>query len=292
MSSVLQGKNIIITGASRGLGRSIALKLWACGANLFLISRTERQLSLLRDELMRKVAPNQHAHIFVADLADPQAPESIFREAHGFWQALYGLVNNAGMQGPIGTTWTNCWQEWRQTLQVNLLSAVALCRLAVPWMQKGERGKIVNLSGGGATGPRPHFSAYATAKAGLIRFSETLAEETRTSGIDVNCIAPGAMATDLLMQVLQSGEIVAGKKEYEAALQVQKSGGASLGQATELVAFLMSEACHGLTGKLISAVWDAWENLADHVDELNHTDIYTLRRILPKDRGKNWGDRS
>jgi 3-oxoacyl-[acyl-carrier protein] reductase len=158
-------------------------------------------------------------------------------------------------------------------------------------MAKTGRGKVINLSGGGAASPRANFTAYATAKAGLVRFSETLSEETRDAGVDVNCIAPGAMDTEMLSEVVKAGAAAAGQKEYDLALKVSKTAGNSLERAAALCVFLASEASDGITGKLISAIWDPWETLAEHLGELQKTDIYTLRRIVPKDRGMNWGGR-
>jgi 3-oxoacyl-[acyl-carrier protein] reductase len=152
-------------------------------------------------------------------------------------------------------------------------------------------GHIINLSGGGATCPRANFSAYATAKAGLVRFSETLAEELMPHNIRVNCIAPGAMATAMLEVVVAKGEAAAGKKEYEAAGRVLNEGGASMRRVAELCHFLASDASNGITGKLINAVWDDWEHWPEHVDELCASDVYTLRRIAGRDRGLSWGDK-
>jgi 3-oxoacyl-[acyl-carrier protein] reductase len=151
-------------------------------------------------------------------------------------------------------------------------------------------GSIINLSGGGATGPRANFSAYATAKTGLVRFSETLAEELRPYNVRVNCIAPGAMNTAMLNEVVDRGADAAGQKEYAQAVKVKQSGGASMQRVAQLCLFLVSDAARGISGKLISAVWDPITSLPEHLDELSGSDIYTLRRIVPKDRGKTWGN--
>ena len=126
------------------------------------------------------------------------------------------LVNNAAIVGPIGCLWENKWDEWETTIRVNLLTPAALCRASIPWMRERD-GAIVNISGGGATGPRPFFSAYGTAKAGLVRFSETLAREMAGSGIRVNCVAPGAMDTNMNAEVLQAGAELAGADEFGRA---------------------------------------------------------------------------
>jgi 3-oxoacyl-[acyl-carrier protein] reductase len=282
----LAGKNVIITGASRGLGLAIAEAFARAGANLLLIARSAEALAEARNRALAAGAPE--AHILAADLEQNSAPDAILSEAHRIWPRLDILVNNAAIVGPIGTLWENDWDEWRSTIHINLLAPVALCRLAVPWMAQTGGGAIINLSGGGATKARPHFSAYGTAKAGLVRFSETLAEEAATHRIRVNCIAPGAMNTAMLDAVLQQGPEAAGA-EYAQAKKQAREGGAPPDMAADLCVFLASEKAMDINGKLISAVWDPWRTLLQRLDDLRTTDIYTIRRIVPADRGKNWG---
>jgi 3-oxoacyl-[acyl-carrier protein] reductase len=225
------------------------------------------------------------------DLADHDCAERIVSAALASWPRVDVLINNAAIQGPIGPLVRNDWAAWVTTLQVNLITPTALCRQVVPWMTTQGSGSIINISGGGATAARPNYSAYATAKAGLVRLSETLAEELRPHGVRVNCVAPGAMATDMLGATAESGPDVAGAKEYEVATRVLRDGETAMRRATSLCLFLASPASSGVTGKLISAVWDPWEHLQEHRADLDGSDIYTLRRIVPKDRGKDWGDR-
>jgi NAD(P)-dependent dehydrogenase (short-subunit alcohol dehydrogenase family) len=275
--------NAIITGASRGLGQAIAREFWARGATLGLVARSETALAELAAGL--PPAPAQQAVTVVADLSDPEAPARIVERLRAEWGQLDVLVNNAAVLGPIGSTWETGWDEWQQALQVNLLAPIQLCRLCIPWMNRG--GSIINLSGGGATGPRPRFGAYGTAKAALVRFTETLAQETAGLGIRVNAIAPGAMNTEMLEGVLRSGAERAGK-EYDAALRQKQSGGEPPQKAAELAAYLASRESEPISGRLISAVWDPWRSLGTHAGELSGSDIYTLRRIVPEDRGRRW----
>ncbi len=213
----------------------------------------------------------------------------IIGEARRVWDRIDVLVNNAAILGPIGNVWENDWEEWQTTIRVNLLAPVELCRACVPWMIAHRQGKIITLSGGGATGPRPNFSAYATAKTGLVRFSEILAHEVSKMNVQVNCVAPGAMNTAMLQAVLDAGLEKAGAIEYAQAVKRAEEGGALPQRAADLCVFLASPAGDSITGKLISAVWDPWESLPEHIDDLKDSDIYTLRRIVPRDRGKSWG---
>jgi 3-oxoacyl-[acyl-carrier protein] reductase len=285
----LKGKNIIITGASRGLGVYITRAMWDSGANLFLVARSVDALNELKKDLETDAAPGQEVYITIADLGLSDATDVILKEAHQVWGRLDGLINNAGILGPVGPIWENPWNLWEETIRVNLLAPVALCRACIEWMKESGQGKIINLSGGGATGPRPNFSAYAVAKTGIVRFTEILSEEVRDLNIQVNSVAPGALNTDMLEAVLREESEKVGRHEYDRALRQKKSGGASLVQAAELCVFLVSSASDGITGKLISAVWDPWREFPKRLDDLKGTDIFTLRRIIPKDRGKDWG---
>jgi NAD(P)-dependent dehydrogenase (short-subunit alcohol dehydrogenase family) len=118
--------------------------------------------------------------------------------------------------------------------------------------------------------------------------TETLAEELRGFSIDVNAIAPGALNTRLLEEVLSAGPDAVGRKLYEKALQQRDSGGTPLEKGARLCVYLASPKSDGITGKLISAQWDPWENLHEFREQLANSDIYTLRRIVPEDRGLKW----
>ena len=286
---VLRGKNIIITGASRGLGVHIARAMWDNGANLLLVARSEDAINKLKKDLETVSTPGQVIYTITADLELSEATDIIIEEAQNVWGRLDGLVNNAGILGPVGPLWKNPWKAWEETIRVNLLAPVALCRACIQWMKKDGQGKIINLSGGGATGPRPNFSAYAVAKTGIVRFTEILAEEVRDFNIHVNSIAPGALNTDMLEDVLREDPENVGEDEYEKALKQKEAGGASPEQAARLCVFLASSASDGITGKLISAIWDPWREFPERLEDLKGTDIFTLRRIIPKERGKNWG---
>jgi len=286
----LAGRNIILTGASKGLGRHIAAALWASGASLLITARDGAKLAGLRDELQPTAAPGQEVHVCAVDLGAADAPATVVAAARGAWKKLDGLINNAAVLGPVGKVWENDWSEWEQAIQVDLLAPVALCRLCVPWMISGGGGKIVCLSGGGATGPRPNFAPYAISKVGIVRFCEILADELKGSRVDVNSIAPGMMYTDLVKAVIALGPSKAGAKEYDQALKQRDASANAQALAAELCVFLSSSASDGITGKLISAQWDPWKDLQKHRGDLDSSDIYTLRRIVPKDRGKPWGD--
>ncbi len=281
-----EGQTVLITGASQGLGAGLAKAFWMEGAHLILVARSaEKMQGLVATFPLR---PNQKILTLSVDLKDPESPIQILAETTKHFEGLDVLINNAAVQGPIGPLGENDWAAWKETLQIDLLAPALLCRLFIPRMASRGRGKIINLSGGGGAGPRPHFSAYATAKTALVRFSEILAEENRSLGIDITCVAPGAMGTSLITAILEAGPDLAGFREYEQAQRVLQSKEDHRERAVALCLFLASPAGDGITGKLISAVWDPWEALPGHLAELQGTDLYTLRRILPQDRGLGW----
>lgn len=285
----LQGSRAIITGCSRGLGAVVAEAMWREGADLLLVARSEAPLREVRERLAASGSARQQAHAFPVDLGDPAAPRAVLAEARRLWPRADILVNNAGITGPIGMLTGNDWSAWLDTIRINLLAPVELCKLSIEWMRETGGGRIVNLSGGGATGPRPNFSAYATAKCALVRFTETIAAEVEDLGIRVNCVAPGVLNTEMLQDILRAGPERAGAADYERMRKLAASGAADPGPASDLILYLASEESAGITGKLISAVWDPWRSLHEHVEDLRDTDVYTLRRILPEERGKSWG---
>ncbi len=287
MSTSFSGKTVLVTGASRGLGKHVAEAFWRNGADLFLVARSADALSAFCTQHGAGGA-GQRAAYLAADLAAPETPEQIFDALHRFTGRIDVVVNNAAIVGPIGPIDENDWVLWQKAIQVNLLAPAALCRLAISQMRSQGGGAIVNLSGGGATAPRPFFSAYATAKAGLVRLTETIAFEAGRHGVRANAIAPGAMNTDMLEAVLGAGAALAGESEYRKAVEQQEHGGTLPTTAAELAVFLASSAAAEINGRLISAVWDPWKDLASHSAELSKSDIYTLRRIVPEDRGLKW----
>jgi 3-oxoacyl-[acyl-carrier protein] reductase len=287
-ASCFSGKTVLVTGASRGLGAEISEAFWRRGADVFLVARSGEVLSALCTRLAGTRHDSQRAAHFVTDLSVSDAPALIFDALHSFTGRIDVLVNNAAIIGPIGPLNGNDWTGWKTAIEVNLLAPAALCRLAIPQMKSQGGGAIVNLSGGGATSPRPFFSAYAAAKAGLVRLTETVAAEAGRYGIRANAIAPGAMNTEMHDAVLRAGPALAGETEYRKALEQAEHGGVPSATAAELAVFLASDAAAGINGRLISAVWDPWKNLAIHAAELAKSDVYTLRRIVPEDRNLLW----
>jgi len=279
----------MITGASGSLGTAISKAFWKSGASLLLTGRNRAALERLQSELIVSPGVKQWVKTFPANLNEASEIDRLITEFAAECEGVAVLVNNAAAQGPIGNLWKTDVKLWEQTLHLNLTVPFRLCAGIIPFMLKSHYGKIINISGGGATSSRPRFSAYAASKAALVRLTETLADETKGLGIHVNAIAPGIMNTRMTEEVLQSGPELAGLMEFQKAKAQQAASDTTTPRkAADLSVFLASAESDGITGRLISAVWDPWRELRKRWVEIEPTDIYTLRRITPKDRGKNW----
>jgi NAD(P)-dependent dehydrogenase (short-subunit alcohol dehydrogenase family) len=272
----------IVTGASRGLGRFCARELAAHGADLLLVARDQAALADAVREITAR-CPRRRVASVGCDLGDPEAPRYV-REAAERHGSVDILVNNAAIQGPIGPAWEVPWLEFEATLRLDFLVPVALCRAVIPSMKARGRGWIINISGGGATSPRPMFTAYAAAKTALASFTETLAVETAGYGIRVNAVSPGAFASGIT-KVVHASAVEAGAAEAATAQKLLDSDNTvNAEKAARLVVYLTLGEGRDVTGKLISAVWDRWDCFHRHPEVVGHRDVFTLRRILPQER--------
>jgi NAD(P)-dependent dehydrogenase (short-subunit alcohol dehydrogenase family) len=285
----LKNVNALITGGSQGLGKVIAEHFLREGANVAICARGERDLLAARDELAKKF-PAQKVVARTCDVSDEKQVNELAAFSLRELGSLQALVLNAGIYGPMGSTESVPLDEWRRALDINLFGVLLPCRAVIPRFKKAGRGKIVILSGGGATNPLPNISSYAASKAAVVRLGETLAEELKPFHVDVNMIAPGALKTRFVEQVLKAGPETVGKDFFAKNKKWSEEGAVPLELGANLAVYLASAESDGVTGKLISAQWDPWEKLHEFKSDLAG-DIYTLRRIVPKDRGKKWGDK-
>jgi 3-oxoacyl-[acyl-carrier protein] reductase len=286
----LQGRGILITGASQGFGRAVAAACVEAGADVLLCARGAAELEEACIGLRSRAGKDQRILSHVADVSDSAAVAQLMAMAQERLPDFTGIVNNAGVYGPKGRIEEVNWQEWTRAIEINLFGTVLPCRAVLPVFRRRKYGKIVNLSGGGATAPMPCVSAYAASKAAVVRFTETIAQELAGESIDVNAIGPGPLNTRLLDEVLQAGPERVGTAFYERSLRQKATGGEPLTKGADLCVFLLSAASDGITGRLISAIWDPWASLPRRAEELANSDIYTLRRIVPRDRGLDWSE--
>lgn len=286
MGGILNGCHAVITGATGGLGSALARAFWAAGASVLLTARDAARLQELADSLAPSERQTKSVH--ATDLAAPGAAVALAAHVERNFPSISVLVNNAAVLGPVGPAWENDRDDWAKAFHMNFFVPVQLCQILVPLLANAKGASIINISGGGATSPRANFTSYGAAKAALARFTETLAIEAAPLGIRVNSIAPGIMRTRMLEALVQHGAERSGTGEFSKAREVLEQGGTPPEAPARLAVLLASEESQGITGRLISAAWDPWLDLPHHAADLRDSDIYTLRRILPADRGLNW----
>ncbi len=274
---ILQDKVALITGGSKGIGRTIVETLARQGCRVVAISRSLDELKILQNELN---AVGLTIVIKEADVSDYEQVKKVVQFVIEKFHTIDILVNAAGVYGPIGQFDTNDICLWTKTIQINLVGTAHCTHAVLPIMLKNKAGKIINFSGGGAVNTFPNFSSYATSKAAVVRFTETIAEEYKSYNIQINAIAPGAVNTRLLDESLEAGAKMVGEKFYEKIVNQKKDGGDSPQLAADLTAFLVSDRSLNLTGKLISAKWDSWNEWNEvELERLKKSSELTLRRI-------------
>jgi NAD(P)-dependent dehydrogenase (short-subunit alcohol dehydrogenase family) len=284
---ILKNKHAIITGAGQGLGSAIAEHFVREGASILICDRSNK-IELVKSKLSKFITDNQFIDTITCDISLISDVDKLFKRAREIFPSLEILVNNAAVHGPLGKLSDIDWDEWVKAININLIGTVYCCKKALELFKKNNYGKIINLSGGGATKPLPGVSAYATSKAGIIRFTETLSEEVKEIRVDVNAVAPGALKTNITKDFFEAGPKKIGQKLFDEMIKVRNGGGTPLSIGARCCVYLASEKSDGLSGKLIAAQWDPWEKFENYKNELNTTDIYSLRRIAPEDRGLKW----
>jgi NAD(P)-dependent dehydrogenase (short-subunit alcohol dehydrogenase family) len=276
----------LVTGGSQGFGRHIVESFLAEGAHVVFCARSADDVIATETELRPRLRAGQQLTGVPCDVSNPDAVEHLFARVATIGP-LTAVVSNAGIYGPIGPTEEVSLTEWDRAWQINVNGTLLVCQAAVRAMKTNGRGKIITISGGGATTPMPRFAAYAATKAAVVRLTETLAEEYRSLRIDVNAVAPGALRTRLTQQVLTAGPEKAGADFFAKNKKWAAEGAVDPALGASLCVYLASSESDGITGKLISAQWDPWQQLHNFREQLKG-DIYTLRRIVPKDRGQDW----
>ena len=267
----LKNAGVLVTGAGRGIGKRLALGFAAAGSQVGLLSRSKAELDLAHLEIEHAGGNALRIRADVTDFEQVNAAVERMRRDFG---GVHALVCAAGVQGPIGSFVEQSPKGWWETVQINLLGVMNACKAVLPHMIELRSGKIIVLSGEGATTARPNFSAYAASKAAVVRLVETIAEEVRDHNIQINCMEPGGTYTHMTDEILRAGE-KAGEQEIEDALEIRRTGGVSPEKQIQLALFLASEQSNHISGKLIQ-VTDDWKKLKEgHV----HPEAYTLRRV-------------
>jgi len=236
-------RRALVTGASRGIGREVARMLLADGWEVVGVARTLPTLPGLR-----------------AYTLDVGLPHQVERLSWLVDRPLDALIHCAAVRGPHGQMIENDPRAWMDTIRVNLLGAYHVTRVCLPALHESEDGRILLFSGGGAFSPSPGYSAYATAKAGVVSLMETLAAELTSTRVTANCVAPGYVPTSIHEQPVDDG-------------------GEAMGTALACIRHLLSPQTRGLTGKTVSAQYDDWRSIAPwNVERLNESSDGTRYR--------------
>jgi 3-oxoacyl-[acyl-carrier protein] reductase len=207
------------------------------------------------------------------DIQNKQDCINWVQETINRWGRVDNLINNAAITGPCGKLEDLKFDEVEETFQINLLSPLFLIQKVLPYFLKQKSGAVVNLSGGGATAPRPHFGAYGASKCALVRFTESLALEYPE--LSFFSVAPGAMRTPMMEGISKISEDKIGKEKEEALRRMQE-GGDDPNKAAELIYWLCENRPKELNGKLISAKWDSYLNPPMTGSKIP---FWTLRRV-------------
>ncbi len=191
---LFEGKTVIVTGGSAGVGAATARHFAAAGAKLMLVARTRRALDALAEELRRIT----EVRVFAMDVADPKACVDLFKKTQFEFGRLDVLVNNAGYheRGPVEAIETDALARM---IDVNLRAPIMLSRLALPYLRSSGGGAIINVGSLAGRTPVPGSATYAASKAGLRSFTYSLAEELAGSGIKVATVSPGPIETGFIM---------------------------------------------------------------------------------------------
>ena len=272
----LDGQVAVITGAGRGIGRAIAMAYAREGAKLALAARSESEL----EEAVAAVSELGVEAIAVpTDVTSQQDAERLASRAVERFGRVDVLVNNAGISGPVGPLQNNDIDDWVSTITVNLTGTFLVCRAVIPVMLGQAGGKIINLSGAGATNAWSNMSAYCSSKAAVVRLTEVLAQELADEGITVNALGPGSVHTSMWDRMTEQAAEAGADFIHELGVRVTSGGGASIDECAELAVWLASEESGELTGRLISATIDDFRGLPPKIPEIMAGDAYTLRRV-------------
>jgi 3-oxoacyl-[acyl-carrier protein] reductase len=250
----LDGRVAVVTGASKGIGRAIALELARAGVDLVLNARGRDQLEAVADEIRTL---GRRAEVVPADVATSAGAATVVRDAVARCGRIDVLVNNAGKGSPKPLLdLTDA--DWQASFDLNFMSAVRLSLACVPLMRQQGGGRIINISSRVGRQPDPYFGPYAAAKAALINFTKTLANAFSKDGILVNCVVPGLVRTDAVMEAAAKSAAATGKTVDEVFAETLRRRPIPAGRLGEpediaaMVAFLASGRAGWITGSTIT----------------------------------------
>jgi len=272
----LEGRVALVTGGGRGLGKLLAQTLARAGAAVALVARSSGELAVTIEEIQ---AAGGIAAACPVDITDADALPAALERLRAQLGSPDILINNAGVDGPIGALWEVEAADWWRSLEVNLGGAFLVTRMLLPDMIAAGRGSIINITSKAGTYRWPLQSAYVTSKAALIKLTETLAAETRKHGVSVFSVDPGMLPIGFADAVLSS---TAGPDTAEGRVfgwirsQLEAGHGADPNHAAQLVLDLASGRVDGLSGCHLTVADDV-DALLARSDEIRRDDLHTLR---------------
>jgi NAD(P)-dependent dehydrogenase (short-subunit alcohol dehydrogenase family) len=274
--SGLTGTVALVTGASRGIGRVIAIQLAGAGATVALVARSARGL----DETRRTIeASGGRAWSKDLDVTDRAAVEVAMAQVNAELGPVDLLVNNAGVGGPSGPTWEVDPDDWWRTVEINLRGYFLFQRAVLPEMLSRHSGRIVNIASNAGIHRWPWVTAYAVSKAAVIKLVENLGAELRKEGIAIFAFHPGIVTAGLTTTLFEA-EIVPGtvQDRMRAWFQGKIDAGEAVPpeRAAEFVLALASGRYDGLSGRYLT-VEDDLDALLARIDEVQRDDLLTLR---------------
>ena len=204
----LKGKNVLVTGGSRGIGRSIALAFATQGNHVVITGRTQATLETGAEEISRLGAK---ALPLTCDVTRKEEVEALEHETTSRLGPIQVLINNAGMAPAVSFLEMDD-RLWEEVLKVNLTGTYYCCKVFLPGMIASGWGRIINIASTVSKIAYPHISAYATSKHAVLGLSRALAVETARSGVTVNAICPGYVDTDLTQK---NAKLMAEKNRQE-----------------------------------------------------------------------------
>ena len=269
----LRGRVALVTGGGRGIGRAIARAYAAEGALLALAARTDAELRATADEIRTEFG--SEVTTMITDVRNREQVENAVSHTVDRFGPIDVMVNNAGNTGEIGPLWQLDPERWANVISVHVLGTYYGCRAVIPAMLERGKGRIVNMSGVGG----PNDTSYDAAKTAIVNMTENLSVELAGTGITVNAISPGSIHTRMWEEVRDMALAAGDLDMYEKGVQVTSGGGASIERAAQLAVFLGSDDCGALSGRLIRAALDTFEDIPPRVDEIMASDALLLRRV-------------
>ncbi len=266
-----KNKNILITGAGRGIGKRLALGFARMGGRIALVGRSKAEIDLANLEIEHA---GGNALRIRADVTDPeQLTLAVDRARVVFGSPIDILICAAASLGPINSFMQTPIKAWRDTLTINLLGVAHSFRAVLPSMTERRAGKIIVLTCESDTNPKASLSAYTTSKTAVVRFAEAVAVEVQERNVQINCFDPGSAYTNLTDEIIRAESRLETTIVSEA-IETRRTGGVSPELQLKVAAFLASEHSNHITGKLIH-VTDDTNKLAN---ETLRPDALTLRR--------------